>query len=255
VNSSSSSGSQGISPWGRFIAWRVNRATTGRIRVHGRPVSYSRGRTFLTMYREIFEEDAYRFTPGNPEGRILDVGANIGLATIYFKRLLPRARVVAIEPNPALAQLLRSNVADLDGVEILDKAVAPAPGKVRFLCDSGMGSRIADAESKNAIDVEAVTLESLVTDDVELVKLDVEGIETELLRSNNDWLSRVPRLFFEHHLREDEEDLLPEILLDLKKRGFRHLSAPATRMPPGFEGRHAFPPFIRQQNVWAWRVH
>ena len=216
---------------------------------------YSRGRPFLTMFDEIFERESYRFSMPGPGGRILDIGANIGLATIYFKRLHPRASVVAVEANPDIGALLKRNVAShgLSDVTVLTKAVASEAGKVRFHCEPGLGSRLADGAGDATIEVEAVTLASLVTDDVQLVKLDVEGAESPLLQANNDWLNQVPRLFFEHHLREDEGDSLPGILLDLSRRGFRHLTAPATEIPPRFEGPHAFPPFVRQQNVWAWK--
>ncbi|GHH29041.1 FkbM family methyltransferase [Streptomyces rubradiris] len=67
-------------------------------------------------YREIFEDDeSYRFDhlPNAPV--VVDVGAGIGLFTLFVKRRFPRARVIAFEPVPGNVRLLRRNLA-LHGV-------------------------------------------------------------------------------------------------------------------------------------------
>ncbi len=70
------------------------------------------------LYREIFEERAYlRHGIELPEDAcVVDVGANIGMFTLFVRRLLPRARIYAFEPIPPIFETLRLNV-ELDAVD------------------------------------------------------------------------------------------------------------------------------------------
>ena len=65
---------------------------------------------FEALWRDIFEKEEYRVDLGKPDPYILDVGAHIGMATIYFKTLYPQAKILAFEPNPNTAKLLRLNI-------------------------------------------------------------------------------------------------------------------------------------------------
>ena len=61
------------------------------------------------LYREIFVEHSYRRAgfPGRAVDVVLDVGANIGLASMYFKQEHPAAVVVAAQPVPDTFAALR----------------------------------------------------------------------------------------------------------------------------------------------------
>jgi FkbM family methyltransferase len=65
------------------------------------------------IYREIFEHRAY-FRHGimlQAGDTILDVGANIGLFTLFASLACPGVRTLAFEPNPHLQSILRANLA------------------------------------------------------------------------------------------------------------------------------------------------
>lgn len=72
------------------------------------------------LYQDVFEHKTYdRGGLRYPEtGVVLDVGAHIGLFTLYAKRKSPGLRVLAFEPCPPLFDPLRRNVGELDGVEL-----------------------------------------------------------------------------------------------------------------------------------------
>ena len=55
---------------------------------------------FFILIREIFIYEPYHFNSKKEDPVIFDCGGNIGLATIYFKFLYPRAKVVVFEPVP-----------------------------------------------------------------------------------------------------------------------------------------------------------
>lgn len=62
------------------------------------------------LYREIFVRQNYYFTANDDRPVILDCGANVGMASLYFKWLYPKAQIKAFEPDPATFQLLQQNM-------------------------------------------------------------------------------------------------------------------------------------------------
>lgn len=104
---------------------------------------------------------------------IVDTAADIGASAVFFAHKFPKARVVALEPEPADFQLLTANTAGLP-VECLQAAVA-----------SLAGSEAA---------APAVTLNELYgkTPDAEpfIVKLDLEA--GDLFAANTEWVARTP---------------------------------------------------------------
>lgn len=82
----------------------------------------------------MFVEQEYAFEPATPTPRIIDAGANIGMATLFFKTMWPEASVDAFEPSPASFRLLERNVTDnrLTNVRLHAAALAGRSGQVSF---------------------------------------------------------------------------------------------------------------------------
>jgi FkbM family methyltransferase len=87
------------------------------------------------VYREIFEDNVYfRHGIGLASGEtVFDIGANIGLFTLFVKESFKDARVYAFEPSPAILRLLRANVARYgDSVLVYGCGIADHPGEATF---------------------------------------------------------------------------------------------------------------------------
>lgn len=67
---------------------------------------------------------------------IVDAGANIGAASLWFGQVYPDAAIVAVEPDPGNAAVLRRNVGGRPGHVILEAAIGAEPGYV-VLSDAG----------------------------------------------------------------------------------------------------------------------
>jgi FkbM family methyltransferase len=126
---------------------------------------------------------------------VLDLGANIGVAALYFLSRNRFNRVRCYEPDPANLDYLRQNLAPFaDRAEIIQKAVAPSGGRATFFraVDGKHSSLRQDVAVANGFAAETQT-ELLAFDEVlrvagqtdseVLVKIDVEGIESDLVRS------------------------------------------------------------------------
>ncbi|MCB8836621.1 FkbM family methyltransferase [Aurantimonas sp. VKM B-3413] len=141
-------------------------------------------------------ERLYRAHVG-PGDLVFDVGAHVGDRVRVCRRL--GARVVAVEPQPRLARLLRTMFAFDRGVSVVAAAVADAPGVIALrvnrsnptvstACASFVDAAAASPEWEGerwdeTVEVQATTLDRLIAEHGRpaFVKIDVEGLEDRVL--------------------------------------------------------------------------
>ncbi len=121
-----------------------------------------------------------------PRGmQILDVGANTGNHTVFFAGPMEAERVIPIEPLPRAATAIRATVAKngLANVDMshLGKAVGAGEGTLRPIHSKTAGLGATHFIADPAGDVPLVTLDALETGRVGFLKLDVEGMEMDVL--------------------------------------------------------------------------
>lgn len=141
-----------------------------------------------------------------PGDVLLDIGANIGYFSACFLTRVPNSRAICIEPQPVIVDLLRKNVAQFDGrSEVIQIGLADHDGKLRFHVNTGNrgASRVSDdGEIEIPVRHAGEVLKSL--DRVDLIKIDVEGMEEPIFRSIETQLERLkPRaILFEDQGRK-----------------------------------------------------
>lgn len=160
------------------------------------------------IHSEVFEHEHYRLPLERPPQTILDLGANIGLSTIYFARLFPAAKLACVEPAPDNVRLLAINLG-LNGVRasVIEAAVDADDGRVLLeLRDRDYAHQVvpcsANAE-RSRLEVDAVSVPTLLRrlswERIGLLKVDIEGHEAILFARDCDWLERVDAMCVEHH--------------------------------------------------------
>ena len=120
-----------------------------------------------------------------------DVGANLGVFTLFASKLVgPSGRVVAFEPVPENAEVLRTNLAlnECKNVLVLEKAVSEQRGTATLHLSSQCGCHSLVSQPPGAtartISVETIPLQDVnELADIDLLKIDVEGAELTALRS------------------------------------------------------------------------
>jgi FkbM family methyltransferase len=219
------------------------------VRCAGFPLAYRHARSLYTTFKEVFVEEDYYFE-GLPERPfILDCGANIGMATVFFKRLRPAARVVAIEPSPTTFALLVRNLSQrgIWDAELVEVALSDREGWAT-LREDAPGSASNRLSSEGGTRVQTIRLSSLINCPVDLLKLDVEGTEELVLKEieRSGKLDLVQRLVLENHLNPEEGTHPLGPVLDLLERnGFRY----------AVDARSSRPLHIFQSvNLRAWRA-
>jgi FkbM family methyltransferase len=176
--------------------------------------------SFFFMYDEIFEKEIYKFKSDKPDPLIIDGGANIGLATLYLKKLYPQARVIAFEPDPYIFDILEENINanGVKGVELINKGLWNSDTVLSFWSEGADGGRVKD---NGEIKIPVVSLKRYLDEPVALLKLDIEGAETVVLEDIQDKLGMVERIFVEYHSFSKEAQSLHKVIDILSLTGYR----------------------------------
>lgn len=202
--------------------WAVPRFTRTTIQLLGRPFMIEDSHSFILSYREIFVDGIYAFESSRANPLIVDCGSNYGTSIVYFKHRYPTARVIGVEADPTIFGLLQSNCAHLD-VQLLQKAVSHNHEPVTFFSEGTDGGRASHSlEAPKAVTrVETVTLDELIDEPVDFLKLDIEGSEAQALAACTK-LDQVGQLFVEYHSFQDSPQALDGMLRTLRDHGFRY---------------------------------
>lgn len=171
---------------------------------------------------------------------VLDVGAHVGSFSIPFARAVwPDGAVVAFEPNSYTNELLEINVElnDLDrviDVETIALSDTEADYGIQTSRTNTGAAHLEPVDQDHPV-VTATTLSSWIetahVENVDFIKIDVEGMEVQVLAGGRDLLDRFkPTLLVEVDERQLDRygatlDQLQEILLGSGYRLFLHTGA------------------------------
>jgi len=201
-------------------------------------LTYRLNKGDLQSLREVWIEEAYRLPVPIESSVIIDLGANIGMTSVWLAKRYGCSRIIAVEPSAANARLVRRNVADNAlPAEVVEAAVGPTDGTALFeeSRSSNLGHLGTTGREVRLVSMDSVLRAVPDQSPVDLVKMDIEGGEQALLDGDLDWLRRVRSLVVEFH--PDMVDY-PGLIQTLQKAGFRHIGDPRT---PGYADT-----FVRQ---------
>ncbi|TXE17132.1 FkbM family methyltransferase [Psychroserpens burtonensis] len=188
--------------------------------------------SFLFMYDEIFRTEIYKFKTKNQSPYIIDGGANIGLASIYFKQLYPDAEIVAFEPDPEIYNILEANVKSyaFDNVKLIKKGLWNKETTLKFRsegADAGLLETFNESDHTNSQNITVTSLRPYLQKPIDFLKLDIEGAETVVLKDIAEDLDKVARIFVEYHSFKGEQQTLNELINILTEAKFRiYMSIP-----------------------------
>jgi FkbM family methyltransferase len=134
--------------------------------------------------------------------RILDLGANIGMSSLYLKNRFPDAEIVGVEPDSSNGEMYRKNLRHYPDVSLLETAVRGSNQKVSKV-DNGRGESgyemKIDDEGCAAVTIPGI-MEQYGWNSIDLVKIDIEGSEKSVFEGEVEkWLPKTKVLFVELH--------------------------------------------------------
>ncbi len=188
---------------------------------------------FMYAVKEIFIDEIYN-QPLPTHPRILDCGAHIGLSVIYLKNKYPTARIIAFEPDKKNFELLTKNLQsqNMTDVQTVPAAVWKENTKLQFSNEGSMSSKIEESPNDTTAEVKAVRLKDYLTENIDFLKMDIEGAEFQVLLDIKDDLPKIKNLFLEYHGTFSKTGELLQILNWLTQNHFTFYIQEAAKIFP-----------------------
>jgi len=237
------------------------RFTPGRITMMEYDLRYSDLLSFCPQWEDIFVKRSLDFETTSPAPRIFDCGANIGVASLFFVRRFPGARVTAFEADPSLFSLLDANL-DANRAKAVERknvAVWTAAGTLAFRSegsDSGMIESLPGAVDGRSVVVPSVRLRDVIAAEtaIDLLKLDIEGAEDAVLADCEPVLDRVRALVMDLHEFDPAIRQAPRVLERLTRAGFTYAVDDFVPLPWRQRAADARSPFPGKSLTWAMTI-
>lgn len=176
-------------------------------------------------YCEVFKAQYYLSDMVKPGvgGVVVDVGANMGLASLWFQQYNP-SRIIAIEPEKETMDQCKQLLQKFDNVEFVQKAIARETGTVEFsVCGDSASNQITGylphtiVGEEEVVEVESININDLIKehnlDVIDYLKVDCEGGEIDLFDTiDPDYLqNNVKKIVVEFHTEEGKKFLKEKI--------------------------------------------
>ena len=163
------------------------------------------------VINEVWVDDCYRFKDSDIQGTVVDIGANIGAFTVLA--CLKGCTVLAFEPEPNNFKLLENNcLKNLVFPTLFNKGVGN-PGFGYFQDNHG-GTR----KGLVGVKIQIVSLNDIITDEVDFLKMDCEGSEYEIICNTTDeTLGKIKQFAAEFHPDLIDDQIHNDVIKRLEK--------------------------------------
>ena len=157
----------------------------------------------ISMLYEVWLDQSYKTDNIKiDKGAIVDLGAHVGFTTLYFWALLGDGRnYIAIEGSSKNSKLLRMNTKAIHSCKIHESVITADGRKVKFYDE--VSGHLHQVHITKGVEQQSVSLTSIIDQEkieaIAIIKIDIEGMEHEILQHNNGWLSSTDQIFLELH--------------------------------------------------------
>ncbi|HXL58056.1 MAG TPA: FkbM family methyltransferase, partial [Chitinophagaceae bacterium] len=170
------------------------------------PVYIRNIKSDATMFEQIFVNKEYDIkVPFKPEV-IIDLGANVGYASVLFANRFPKAKIFALEPEDNNFGIAQKNVQPYNNITLIKGAVWDKPEQINVV-DNGYGEAafmIEPGEGKHPVRAYTITEIMQITgmNYIDILKIDIEGSEKEIFENGyEDWVPVTKIMIAETHDR------------------------------------------------------
>ena len=177
---------------------------------------YPTGGNTLTQVKSVLSGDEYPIhsIPEFEPTVIVDVGANIGAAALYFAKHYPNAQIYCYEPSEENFALLEHNTASIANVRSFKFGLSDANTIARLFqgrdqcLQHSIYKSIEVSDASRCVTLRRVS-QAFAREGItpSILKLDSEGCEVQTLRDLNGTLDRVDLIYVEYHSESDRREI------------------------------------------------
>ena len=159
------------------------------------------------IFDEVFLNLDYEYELNFKPEFIIDCGANIGLASIYFKNIYPDVTIIAIEPDKSNYNMLIKNVENYPDIYCINAGIWNKEtflkvedkfnkGAACYICSEVSPDFPGAVKSYSISDILKIYNQT----EIDILKIDVEGSEKEIFQSGyEEWLPKTKSIMIELH--------------------------------------------------------
>ena len=199
----------------------------GKLNLDGKDFYYADLHSFYYQSMQIFANKIYDFETEVDAPVILDCGAHIGLASIFFASRHPNAMIYAFEADPLIAQMCNENIRSFglsDQVKVSNQAVWTHKQGIFFSTSCDDSGHIAGDQASEEIRTPSIRLRDIIKDlPIDFIKMDIEGGEFEVLKDCKDVLSNVNKIIAEVHQLGAMPGATSDLLKVLEENSFSYV--------------------------------
>lgn len=176
-------------------------------------VAYPNKKEYHSLKREIWNQEIYSFETDTNCPNIIDIGSHIGISILYFKALYPNSNILSFEPNPISFEILKENIQSngLENVTLINKAIYSSECKKDLYIDNSGSNWDSNSsliehswsgkESTKPIEISCTRLDKYIENmnEIDMLKVDIEGLETDVLNSHKNIFTKVKNIAVEYH--------------------------------------------------------
>ncbi|RNC86884.1 MAG: FkbM family methyltransferase [Winogradskyella sp.] len=209
-----------------YLRFKDSKFETIYIKGFLKPILLRTHTTDFSTFKQIFHNNEYDIQFDFNPRVIIDAGANIGLASLYFSKRYPEAKIFAIEPEVSNYAKLKETVDGYQNIKPILAALHHTEGEILEVFDQGVGhwgfaTRKSDDTTINntASTIDTISIPSLINkcelDIIDVLKIDIEGAEVEVFEKYfENWLPKVRCIIIEFHerFRPNSENKIKSVL-------------------------------------------
>ncbi|RYZ26935.1 MAG: FkbM family methyltransferase [Chitinophagaceae bacterium] len=165
-----------------------------------------KGTSDWNAFKQVFVWKEYEYPIGFQPKSILDAGANVGYAALWFSRKFPDAKIVSLEPESGNFEMLKKNTASSSNIQPIKAGLWGRSCFLRIIATDwgNWGFRTEEVESETDDSIKALNIKEIMDSNgwetIDLLKMDIEGAERNVfVHGVNEWLPKVRMIFLELH--------------------------------------------------------
>lgn len=189
------------------LFWKISRKRERAVRLLGFPnlLHLRSDPSDASVFEQIFLWREYENSGVTNPQVIVDLGAHVGFAAVFFATQFPQATIFAVEADPDNYRQLLLNSRGYPNIKPCNLAIWDRSGEILLSKSDagGWGSNVSES-NKSGVKVPAFKFEDFLKqrsiDRVDLLKVDIEGAETRMLdKTAGLWLPRIGTIMIEFH--------------------------------------------------------
>jgi FkbM family methyltransferase len=164
----------------------------------------------------------------NNEDIIIDIGAHIGLFSLFVSQYCKNGKIFSYEPIEKNFNILKENI-ELNKIKNIihfNSAVSNQSNKLKIFIDSDDSAHSIFESDRDFIEVNSTTIKSIFDENkikkCNLLKLDCEGAEYQIIESiPKEYFLKIDKMIIEYHIANENPELYKKLIRNLKDNSFK----------------------------------